>query len=78
MFSSSHSTSSKESLDTKRKPIMKVDQMGPKDFLRFFASDFASKIYVEALEGLNLPYRRIVLCTGDMGFGSCKTYDIEV
>lgn len=30
------------------------------------------------LEGLKLPYRRIVLCTGDMGFGSCKTYDIEV
>ncbi|XQP55907.1 MAG: serine--tRNA ligase [Mycoplasmoidaceae bacterium] len=30
------------------------------------------------LEGLNLPYRRIVLCTGDMGFGACKTYDIEV
>ncbi len=30
------------------------------------------------LEGLSLPYRRIILCTGDMGFGSCKTYDIEV
>lgn len=30
------------------------------------------------LEGLKLPYRRIILCTGDMGFGSCKTYDIEV
>jgi len=30
------------------------------------------------LKDLNLPHRRIVLCTGDMGFGSCKTYDIEV
>lgn len=30
------------------------------------------------LEGLGLPYRRIILCTGDMGFGSCKTYDLEV
>lgn len=30
------------------------------------------------LEALNLPYRRIVLCTGDMGFSSAKTYDIEV
>lgn len=30
------------------------------------------------LELLGLPYRRIVLCTGDMGFGSAKTYDIEV
>jgi seryl-tRNA synthetase len=30
------------------------------------------------LKRLELPYRVIVLCTGDMGFGSCKTYDIEV
>jgi len=30
------------------------------------------------LEKLGLPYRRIVLCTGDMGFGSCKTHDLEV
>ncbi len=44
---------------------------------------------MEALEGmvadaekilqlLGLPYRTIVLCTGDMGFGAAKTYDIEV
>ena len=30
------------------------------------------------LEALGLPYRRIVLCTGDMGFSARKTYDIEV
>ncbi|HZU11037.1 MAG TPA: serine--tRNA ligase [Pseudacidobacterium sp.] len=30
------------------------------------------------LEKLELPYRRVLLCTGDMGFGSAKTYDIEV
>jgi seryl-tRNA synthetase len=30
------------------------------------------------LEKLNLAYRTIVLCTGDMGFAACKTYDIEV
>ena len=30
------------------------------------------------LELLNLPYRTITLCTGDMGFGAAKTYDIEV
>ncbi len=30
------------------------------------------------LELLELPFRTIVLCTGDMGFGACKTYDIEV
>ena len=30
------------------------------------------------LEKLELPYRRMVLCTGDMGFSSQKTYDLEV
>ena len=30
------------------------------------------------LEQLGLPYRRIVLCTGDMGFSAQKTYDLEV
>ncbi len=30
------------------------------------------------LEKLNLPYRTITLCTGDMGFSAAKTYDIEV
>ena len=30
------------------------------------------------LEKLGLPYRTVVLCTGDMGFGARRTYDIEV
>ena len=30
------------------------------------------------LEALNLPYRRVVLSTGDMGFGARRTHDIEV
>ena len=30
------------------------------------------------LQALELPYRVITLCTGDMGFGAVKTYDIEV
>ena len=30
------------------------------------------------LQGLNLPYRVIALCTGDMGFSAAKTYDLEV
>lgn len=30
------------------------------------------------LERLGLPYRRVLLCTGDMGFSSAKTYDLEV
>ncbi|QUL97832.1 MAG: serine--tRNA ligase [Candidatus Fermentithermobacillus carboniphilus] len=32
----------------------------------------------EILELLELPYRRVLLCTGDMGFASAKTYDLEV
>ena len=30
------------------------------------------------LERLGLPYRRMLLCSGDMGFGARKTYDLEV
>ena len=32
----------------------------------------------EVLKRLGLPYRTVLLCTGDMGFQSAKTYDIEV
>jgi seryl-tRNA synthetase len=32
----------------------------------------------EILEALNLPYRRVMLCTGDTGFASAKTFDLEV
>lgn len=37
-------------------------------------TDHAEKV----LQALELPYRVVVLCTGDMGFGASKTYDIEV
>ncbi|PPI88748.1 serine--tRNA ligase [Candidatus Pantoea edessiphila] len=30
------------------------------------------------LKLLNLPYRKVLLCTGDMSFGAAKTYDLEV
>jgi seryl-tRNA synthetase len=30
------------------------------------------------LQNLNLPYRVVTLCAGDMGFSSAKTYDLEV
>ncbi len=30
------------------------------------------------LQRLGLPYRKVLLCTGDMGFGAAKTYDLEV
>ncbi|MGN2246968.1 serine--tRNA ligase [Frateuria sp. GZRR35] len=32
----------------------------------------------KVLQLLGLPYRKMLLCTGDMGFGSVKTYDLEV
>ncbi|MEJ5338076.1 MAG: serine--tRNA ligase [Aquificaceae bacterium] len=32
----------------------------------------------DVLQALGLPYRVVLLCTGDMGFASAKTYDIEV
>ena len=32
----------------------------------------------EVLKRLELPYRTVLLCTGDMGFAASKTYDIEV
>jgi seryl-tRNA synthetase len=32
----------------------------------------------EVLRRLKIPYRVVELCTGDMGFGSAKTYDLEV
>jgi len=32
----------------------------------------------KVLQGLGLHYRKITLCTGDMGFGAAKTYDLEV
>ena len=32
----------------------------------------------KVLQLLELPYRKVVLCTGDMGFGAVKTYDLEV
>uniref|UniRef100_UPI003440AF3B aminoacyl--tRNA ligase-related protein n=1 Tax=uncultured Roseovarius sp. TaxID=293344 RepID=UPI003440AF3B len=31
----------------------------------------------DILEQLGIPYRTVILCTGDMGFGARRTYDIE-
>lgn len=32
----------------------------------------------KVLQLLELPYRKVLLCSGDMGFSACKTYDLEV
>ena len=48
----------------------------PEDSMRLLEelTSHAEKV----LELLELPYRKVLLCTGDMGFGSAKTYDLEV
>ncbi len=40
--------------------------------------EMMTAVAMEVLKRLNLPFRRILLCTGDMGFCSQKTYDLEV
>ncbi|MFQ5470731.1 MAG: serine--tRNA ligase [Gammaproteobacteria bacterium] len=42
------------------------------------ALDALTRHAEKILQKLNLPYRVIVLCTGDMGFSAAKTFDIEV
>ncbi|GGB33199.1 serine--tRNA ligase [Sphingomonas metalli] len=37
-----------------------------------------TRIAEGVLEALELPYRRMLLCTGDMGFSAARTYDLEV
>ncbi|WP_426397566.1 serine--tRNA ligase [Ralstonia sp. R-29] len=44
----------------------------------FAALDAMTNCAENILRKLELPFRTVVLCTGDMGFGSTKTYDIEV
>jgi seryl-tRNA synthetase len=40
--------------------------------------DRMTRLAEDILERLGLPYRTVVLCTGDMGFGARRTHDIEV
>lgn len=40
--------------------------------------EFMTRQAEKLLEGLKLPYRRLLLCTGDMVFSSAKTFDLEV
>jgi len=40
--------------------------------------EFLTGCAEKVLEALELPYRRVLLSTGDMGFSSAKTYDLEV
>jgi seryl-tRNA synthetase len=67
------------------KGIIRQHQFHKVELVTFAAADQAEaeleKLTSDAeaiLEALGLPYRRMLLCTGDMGFGSQKTYDLEV
>jgi len=44
----------------------------------FAALEEITKHAEQVLKNLQLPYRKVVLCTGDMGFSATKTYDLEV
>ncbi len=65
--------------------MIRQHQFEKVELVQFVAPD-ASMDALEELTGhaevilqkLGLPYRVVVLCTGDIGFGSTKTYDIEV
>ncbi|QWR76164.1 serine--tRNA ligase [Candidatus Magnetomonas plexicatena] len=48
----------------------------PEDSYRYHEE--LTSVAESILEALELPYRRVLLCTGDMGFSSAKTYDLEV
>ncbi|MBF0463450.1 MAG: serine--tRNA ligase [Nitrospirae bacterium] len=48
----------------------------PEDSYRYHEE--LTEVAESILETLKLPYRRVLLCTGDMGFSSAKTYDLEV
>jgi seryl-tRNA synthetase len=65
--------------------MIRQHQFEKVELVQFVAPD-ASNAALEELTGhaesilqrLNLPYRLVTLCAGDTGFGSAKTYDIEV
>ncbi len=65
--------------------MIRLHQFHKVELMKFVAPDQCDaeleKLTTNAetiLELLDLPYRRLALCTGDMGFGSCQTFDLEV
>jgi seryl-tRNA synthetase len=67
------------------KGLIRQHQFNKVELVRFAHPDrsfdeleILTKDAEDILKQLELPYRTILLCTGDMGFASAKTYDIEV
>ncbi|MBD3398247.1 serine--tRNA ligase [Candidatus Micrarchaeota archaeon] len=67
------------------KGLMRQHQFGKVELVKFAAPEESYKELEsltfdaeKVLQGLELPYRVVELCTGDLGFGATKTYDLEV
>jgi len=67
------------------KGLQRIHQFNKVELVRFVVPeksyDALEEMVREAesiLEALELPYRRVLLCSGDMSFASAKTYDLEV
>ncbi len=65
--------------------MIRQHQFDKVELVQIVAADKSNEAHEELtrhaeiiLEKLDLPYRRVALCTGDMGFSSAKTYDLEV
>jgi seryl-tRNA synthetase len=65
--------------------LIRQHQFQKVELVKFVRSEDSSEAHERltrdaerVLELLGLPYRRMLLCTGDMGFSSAKTYDLEV
>ena len=65
--------------------LYRVHQFTKVEMFGFCAPEQSEQIHLEILaieeeifRELGLPYRVMSLCTGDMGFGASKTYDLEV
>jgi len=67
------------------KGLIRQHQFNKVELVQFVHPDHSYQVLEELtghaekiLQKLKLPYQTVALCTGDMGFGSAKTYDIEV
>lgn len=67
------------------KGLIRQHQFNKVELMTFCHPDKSSEVHEQltshaekVLTELQLPYRKMLLCTGDMGFGSAKTYDLEV
>jgi len=65
--------------------LIRQHQFGKVELVQFTAPEHSAAAHEaltrsaeRVLELLELPYRRMLLCTGDMGFAAAKTYDLEV